>query len=117
MSKLANIRMYQYTGDPGFVDALAKGFGKVKGLFKKVAPAVQSLISPKSGGGMDELARQLGLGGGGGGGGAAVNGGGGGGGRRRRSRGITSRELRGYRKVSNLLHREGMVSRRARGRK
>lgn len=36
---------------------------------------------------------------------------------RRRSRGITARELRGYRKVANLLHKEGMVSRRARGRK
>lgn len=48
----------------------------------------------------------------GGGGGAS-----GGWGPPRRARGITARELRGYRKVANLLHREGMVSRRARGRK
>ena len=37
-------------------------------------------------------------------------------GSRRRSRGITARELRGYRKVANLIHKEGMVSKRARGR-
>jgi hypothetical protein len=41
---------------------------------------------------------------------------GGWGGTRRRSRGITARELRGYRKVAGLLHKEGMVSKRARGR-
>lgn len=34
----------------------------------------------------------------------------------RRRRGITATELRGYRKVAGLLHREGMVSKRARGR-
>jgi hypothetical protein len=34
----------------------------------------------------------------------------------RRGRGITARELRGYRKVARLLHKEGMVSKRARGR-
>lgn len=39
------------------------------------------------------------------------------GGGTRKGRGITARELRGYRKVSNLLHKEGMVSKRARGRK
>jgi hypothetical protein len=32
--------------------------------------------------------------------------------RRRRGRGITSRELRGFRKVSNLLARVGMVPKR-----
>lgn len=37
--------------------------------------------------------------------------------RRRRGRGITATELRGYRKVANLIHKEGMVSKRARGRK
>jgi len=35
----------------------------------------------------------------------------------RRRRGITATELRGYRKVANLIHKEGMVSKRARGRK
>lgn len=35
---------------------------------------------------------------------------------RRRRRGITATELRGYRKVANLIHKEGMVSKRARGR-
>jgi len=34
-----------------------------------------------------------------------------------RRRGITATELRGYRKVANLIHKEGMVSKRARGRK
>lgn len=37
-----------------------------------------------------------------------------GGGGARRGRGITARELRGYRKVANLLHKEGMVSKKAR---
>lgn len=37
--------------------------------------------------------------------------------RKRRAKGITAVELRGYRKVANLIHKEGMVSRRARGRK
>lgn len=32
----------------------------------------------------------------------------------RRGRGITARELRGFRKVANLLHKEGMVVKRAR---
>lgn len=36
---------------------------------------------------------------------------------RRRGRGITATELRGFRKVAGLLHKEGMVSSRARGRK
>jgi hypothetical protein len=48
--------------------------------------------------------------GGGGGGGAS------GGWTTRRRRGITATELRGYRKVANLIHKEGMVSKRARGR-
>ena len=36
---------------------------------------------------------------------------------RRRGRGITATELRGFRKVAGLLHKDGMVSSRARGRK
>ncbi len=49
-----------------------------------------------------------------GGGSSGASGGWGGGTRRRR--GITATELRGYRKVANLIHKEGMVSKRARGR-
>lgn len=37
-----------------------------------------------------------------------------GGGGSKRGKGITARELRGYRKVANLLHKEGMVSKKAR---
>lgn len=48
----------------------------------------------------------------GGGGGSGASGGWSG----RRRRGITATELRGYRKVANLIHKEGMVSKRARGR-
>lgn len=49
------------------------------------------------------------------GGGGSSSGASGGWGSRRR-RGITATELRGYRKVANLIHKEGMVSKRARGR-
>jgi len=35
---------------------------------------------------------------------------------KRRAKGITGRELRGFRKVANLLHKEGMVSKKSRGR-
>lgn len=40
----------------------------------------------------------------------------GGGGTTRRAKGITGRELRGFRKVARLLHKEGMVSKKSRGR-
>jgi len=113
MSKLAGIRAYQYSGDPGFLDIIKKGASAVKGLFSKGAATVKKLTAG-AGGDIGGIIKQLGLGGPNGG----VGGGGvGGGGVRRRSRGITARELRGYRKVANLLHREGMVSRRSRGRK
>lgn len=49
-------------------------------------------------------------------GGGSSSGASGGWGYRRRRRGITATELRGYRKVANLIHKEGMVSKRARGR-
>lgn len=114
MSKLAGIRAYQQSGyyAGGLLDIVKKGAKAVKGLISKGGAAMKGLTA--KGGGMEAIMQQLGLTPGGGGeaaGGAAA------GGARRRSRGITARELRGYRKVSNLLHREGMVSRRARGRK
>lgn len=122
MSKLYQLNRMTYgaaAGDP-WLGALLKGAGKlVGGLFKK--KGVQAVVTGASkiakspvgqaaiytGAGM--AASQL-LEGGGRGRGAS-------GGWARRAKGITARELRGYRKVANLLHREGMVSRRARGRK
>jgi len=114
MSKLAKIRLYQYYGDPGFIDIIKKGASLVSGLVKKGGGAAKKLIQQGSqlvgSGDMNQLMQGLGLMPNGGGGAAM-------GGRRRRSRGITARELRGYRKVANLLHREGMVSRKSRGRR
>lgn len=106
MSKLANIRAYQrspqYAGD--FFSTIGKLFKKGKAALKKLPSLVQS--------GVENVTQivESAAGGGESGGGAST-------GRRRRSRGITARELRGFRKVSRLLHNEGMVSRRARGRK
>lgn len=121
MSKLALVRQYQYSPMAGGIfGSLIKGAGKLLGgLFKKkgvqtaVATAGKVLKNPAVQTGLAYGAAE-GVGallGGGGGGGAS-----GGWGARRRARGITARELRGYRKVANLLHKEGMVSRRARGR-
>lgn len=123
MSKLALIRQYQYSPMAGgIIQKLLKGgVGLVKGLFKKKGvqtaltvgkklaanPVVQTGAMIAAG----EAAGAL-LSGGGGGSGAS----GGWGGARRRGKGITARELRGYRKVARLLHKEGMVSKRARGR-
>jgi hypothetical protein len=123
VSKLALIRQYQYSPMAGgLVGKILKGGAKFFGsLFKKKGvqaaiqtgakiaknPAVQTGLAVAAAEGASAL-----LSGGGGGGGAT-----GGWGYRRRARGITARELRGYRKVANLLHKEGMVSRRARGRK
>lgn len=111
MSKLAQIRAYQRS--PEYAGDL---FSTVAGLFKKGKSLVQkggkffSGIVQKGGQALEDVSSMAFPGEGGGGGRS-------GGGTRRRSRGITARELRGYRKVSNLLHKEGMVSRRARGRK
>ncbi len=68
-------------------------------------PAVQTGLMVGAGVGANAL-----LSGGGSSGGAS------GGWSGRRRRGITATELRGYRKVANLIHKEGMVSKRARGR-
>lgn len=125
MSKLAVIRQYQYSPAAGGpLSFITKGIGKllpkIFPSLKRGAQQVATLAKTPLGtavatGGayaMTEQAIGL-LKGGGGGGGAGASGVW----RRRRSRGITARELRGYRKVANLLHKEGMVSRRARGHK
>jgi hypothetical protein len=124
MSKLYQLNRMTYgaaAGDP-WLGGLLKVAGKaIGGIFKKKgvqavvqtagrvarSPVGQAAIYTGAGMAASSL-----LQGGGGGRGAA-----GGWGAPRRAKGITARELRGYRKVANLLHREGMVSRRARGRK
>lgn len=121
MSKLALIQQYQYSPMAGGI--LGKIVKGVTGLFKKKSvsklvatalPAAKKIgkeVLPGALAGAGFVGAEALLGPGGGGAGAS-----GGWGPRRRSRGITARELRGYRKVANLLHKEGMVSRRARGR-
>lgn len=124
MSKLALIRAYQYSPQAGgffsFLGPVAKGVaGFVKSALnvgKKAAPAIAAAAKSPVGqaalyAGAGAASAALLRGSGGGGGGATGYYG------RRRARGITATELRGYRKVANLIHREGMVSRRARGRK
>lgn len=125
MSKLAAIRQFQTSPAAGggifsFLAPIAKFVGKGLGLIKPVASkaaqaAAQAARTPQG-----QAALAVGMGAAT----AALMKGGKGGGRGasgsfypRRSRGITARELRGYRKVANLLHKEGMVSKRARGRK
>lgn len=126
MSKLAVIRQYsQSPAAGGFLGSIVKGIGKFigrgLGIIKAKAPqvvetAVTAARNPKVQAALAAAAAGAGTA-------ALLNGGGGGGGGaartyyRRRGRGITARELRGYRKVARLLHQEGMVSRRARGRK
>lgn len=120
MSKLALIRQYQYSPMAGgLVGSLLKGAGKlVGGLFKKkgvqaaVTMAGKAVKNPVVQTGLmvagTEAAGALLSGGRGASGGWSGS---------RRSKGITARELRGFRKVSRLLHKEGMVSKLARGRK
>lgn len=124
MSKLYQLNRMTYgasAGDP-FLGTILSGIKGVVGLFKKKAPqlakAAGSALKSSAG---KQIAGGVAAGAGwaagerllGGGGGRGASGGFG----VRRAKGITARELRGYRKVANLLHREGMVSRRARGRK
>lgn len=112
MSKLAGIRAYQtsgyYAGDLiGFVKKAAAG---VKNIFSKGTKIVKQFAATPGGGDpISQALQAVGLSPDGTGARRM--------GARRRSRGITARELRGYRKVANLLHREGMVSRRGRGRR
>lgn len=124
MSKLYAMQRMRYgaaAGDPFAIPALLGGAVKViGGLFKKkgvakVAQAVGKAAASPTGkgigaavaGGMAYAGAERLLGGGGGASGGWT---------RRRRRGITALELRGYRKVANLIHKEGMVSKRARGR-
>lgn len=124
MSKLYAMNRMAYgaeAGDPFLGALIGKGIKALGGLFKKkgvaqvlstagkVAKSPVGQAAIYTGTGM--AAAKLMEGGGGGGRGASGYFGG-----RRRGRGITARELRGYRKVANLIHKEGMVSRRARGR-
>lgn len=124
MSKLGTLRQYRYSpaaGDLfGFLGKAVKGVvsfvkGGIKSIGKsKTAQVLAETALPAAKKALPALAAGAGAGAiasltsGGGGGGAS-----GGWGSRRRGRGITARELRGFRKVSNLLHKEGMVSRRA----
>lgn len=124
MSKLAVIRQYRYSpAAGGLFSAIAKvGGGILKTVGGWLAPAASKAAQvatkvAKTPVGQAAIltagsvaAQQL-MSGGGGSSGAS-----GSFGTRRRGRGITARELRGYRKVARLLHKEGMVSKRARGR-
>lgn len=122
MSKLATIRQYQYSPAAGglfstIIGGVGKFIGKGLGLIKSGAPkvAAAAVKAAKTPVGQAALYTGAAVGAQ-----ALMSGGGSSGGwsgTRRRSRGITARELRGYRKVARLLHQEGMVSRRARGRK
>lgn len=121
MSKLAAIRQYQYSPAAGglfsFLAPVAKFIGKGLGIIKPAATKAAQVVAKAGKSPIGQAALYAGAGAAtsallGGGGGAS-----GSFGYRRRSKGITARELRGYRKVARLLHQEGMVSRRARGRK
>jgi len=120
VSKLALIRQYQYSPMAGgLIGKLLKGGAKLLGLGKKAATTVAPTLAKVA---KNPLASGIAAGAGWAAGEALLSGSGGGSGSaggwvRRRAKGITARELRGYRKVANLLHKEGMVSRRARGRK
>jgi len=121
MSKLAVIRQYQYSPSAGglfaFLAPAAKIVGKALGIIKPAAAKAAQAAATAAKSPVGQAALYAGAGAAtsallaGGGHGAS-----GGYCYKRRSRGITARELRGYRKVARLLHNEGMVSKRARGR-
>ena len=124
MSKLGVIRQYSYSPAAGglftgLIGTVGKFIGKGLGIIKPAASkaAQAAVAAAKTPVGQTAL-----LAGGAAAASALMRGGGGSSGAtgyygvRRRGRGITARELRGYRKVARLLHQEGMVSRRARGR-
>lgn len=123
MSKMYQLNRMGYgyaAGDP-WLTGLLKGAGKlVGGLFKK--KGVQAVVQTAGKVARSPVGQAALYAGAGMATGQLFAGGSGGRGASgsfapRRAKGITARELRGYRKVANLLHREGMVSRRARGRK
>jgi hypothetical protein len=93
----------------GLVPKVLKVGGKLLGLGKKAAavPAVQQAAKLAAGGAGYAAAAKL-MGGGGSGASGSW-------GARRKGRGITATELRGFNKVAGLLHRVGMVPRKARG--
>lgn len=114
MSKLYMMNRMQYApAAGGLLSGIVKVGAKLLGIGKKVAPVVAKVAKNPVAQtaaivGASELASGLLSGGGGGGASGGWSG--------RRRRGITATELRGYRKVANLIHKEGMVSKRARGR-
>lgn len=122
MSKLYLMNRMSYAPAAGGIGTLLKGAGKlIGGLFKSKTAAAVGTMAGKA---IKNPLVQTGLIVGAGEAAGALLGGGGGAGRgasgswgTRRRRGITATELRGYRKVANLIHKEGMVSKRARGRK
>jgi len=108
MSKLRMIRYYG--SQPAAGGILGDIFNIGKSLFKKkaktTAPAVPSYLAETVA--TPSMGPSAGVR-------ALLNGGGGGGGYgRRRAKGISGKELSGYRKVARLLHKEGMVSKKAR---
>ena len=115
MSKLYAMNRMRYApAAGGLLSGIVKFGSKLLGIGKKAAPIAAKvmknpMVQTAAIIGAGEAAGAL-LGGGGGTGGAS------GGWSGRRRRGITATELRGYRKVANLIHKEGMVSKRARGR-
>jgi len=124
MSKMYQLNRMSYSPAAGGIlgDVLKIGGKLVKGIFKKktvqqvatvAAKVAKNPVAQGAAGAAGWMVAESALSGKGGGGAGAS----GGWGARRRARGITALELRGYRKVANLIHREGMVSRRARGRK
>lgn len=120
MSKMYNLNRMRYAAAAGGpLTGILKGAGKlIGGIFKSKAARAAAAAAKAAarnpivqtgmivGGG--ELAGALMSKGGGGSGGASGSWG------VRRRRGITATELRGFRKVANLLHKEGMVVKRAR---
>lgn len=126
MSKLAVIRQYQTSPAAGglfsflapVVKTVGSFIGKGLGIIKPAATKAAQVAATAAKSPVGQAALYAGAGaaasalmrGGSGGASGAY-------GYRRRGRGITATELRGYRKVAGLLHKEGMVSKRARGRK
>jgi hypothetical protein len=115
MSKLYMMnRMQMSPAAGGLFSGIVKLGAKLLGIGKKVAPVVvQAAKNPAVQMGAAVLGAEAAgalLAPSGSGGGSS------GGWTRRRRRGITATELRGFRKVANLIHKEGMVSKRARGR-
>lgn len=108
MSKLAAIRQHRYAPAAGGLFGLIPDvLGGIISVFgkKKKTPAQEAAptkaAAVKAAPSVNQAAAMLRRGGGFG----------------KRSKGISGKELSGYRKVARLLHKEGMVSKRARGRK